>query len=83
MRDDWPERPITRATTDDARTLAAMAAYQDALRRNQTWRAAIRAALAAADAVERDTGWPTRHVDQPVRRAPPPPRCETPGCEGS
>lgn len=35
---------------DDARTKAAMAAYQDAMRRSQTWRAAVRAALAAADA---------------------------------
>lgn len=51
-RAPWPEGEIQRSTTDDARTLAAMAAYQDAMRRQQTWRAAIRAALAAADAVE-------------------------------
>ena len=50
MSDDIPERPIQVNACDDERTLAAMAAYQDAMRREQTWRAAIRAALAAADA---------------------------------
>ena len=38
----WPDNP---------RTKAALAAYQDAMRRCQTWRHAVRAALAAADAV--------------------------------
>jgi hypothetical protein len=52
MKQPWPEREISKSTKDDARTLAAMAAYQNALRHDQTWRAAIRAALAAADAYD-------------------------------
>ena len=39
----WPDNP---------RTKAALAAYQDAMRRCQTWRYAVRSALAAADAVK-------------------------------
>lgn len=47
-----PETTLTVSPRDDARTKAAMVAYQDAMRRCQTWRHAIRAALAAADAVD-------------------------------
>ena len=39
----WPDNP---------RTKAALAAYQDAMRRCQTWKCAVRAALAAADVVK-------------------------------
>jgi hypothetical protein len=52
LSDDIPERPIQVNACDDERTLAALAAYQDAMRRQQTWRAAVRAALAAANAVD-------------------------------